>query len=86
VFVRQTFVLPVFDGEAGIRDEREAIARAVIVELAGVPVPFATAEDLIIQKLLAGRATDLEDAATVVRRKGKTSSSRPARRPARADG
>jgi predicted nucleotidyltransferase len=43
----------------------------VIVEMAGVSVPFASAEDLIIHKLFAGRATDLEDAATVVRRKGR---------------
>jgi hypothetical protein len=42
----------------------------VIVELAGESVPFATAVDLIIHKLFAGRPTDLEDAATVVRRKG----------------
>ncbi len=35
-------------------------------------MPFATAEDLIIHKLFAGRATDLEDAAAVVRRKGRS--------------
>lgn len=79
-FVRETFVLPVHHEASGIRVdfvfsttayEREAIDRAVIVELAGASVPFATAEDLIIHKLFAGRARDLEDAASVVRRKGK---------------
>jgi predicted nucleotidyltransferase len=79
-FVRQSFVLPVLHDETGIRVdfifsttryERDAIERALIVDLAGVPVPFATAEDLIIHKLFAGRPTDLEDAATVVRRKGR---------------
>lgn len=78
-FVRRTFVLPALHEKTSIRVdfifsttpyEREAIDRAVVVQLAGEPVPFATAEDLIIHKLFAGRPTDLEDAATVVRRKG----------------
>jgi len=76
-FVRQTFVLPAAEPETGIRVdfifsttlyERQAIERAVRVELKGVAVPFATAEDLILHKLFAGRARDLEDASTVVRR------------------
>jgi len=77
-FVRQTFVLPVHHEASRIRVdfvfsstpyEREAIERAVFVELAGASVPFASAEDLIIHKLFAARARDLEDAASVVRRK-----------------
>jgi len=51
--------------------EQEAIARAEHHELAGVPIPFATAEDLILHKLFAGRARDWEDAVSVVRRKGE---------------
>jgi len=35
-----------------------------------VPIPSATAEDLILHKLFAGRARDWEDAVSVVRRKG----------------
>jgi hypothetical protein len=79
-FVRETFVLPVRHGESGIRVdfifsttpyERQAIARAESVVLAGVPVPFASAEDLLIHKLFAGRPRDLEDAAGVIRRKGR---------------
>lgn len=78
-FVRRTFVVPVLHEPTSIRVdfifsttpyEREAIDRAVVVQLAGESVPFAAAEDLIIHKLFAGRSTDLEDAATVVRRKG----------------
>ena len=78
-FVQQCFVLPVLHDETGVRVdfifsttpyERVAIDRAVIVELRDEFVPFATAEDLIVHKLFAGRPIDLEDAAAVVRRKG----------------
>ncbi|HEX9727893.1 MAG TPA: nucleotidyl transferase AbiEii/AbiGii toxin family protein [Gemmatimonadales bacterium] len=78
-FVRETFVLPVRDSASGIRVdfvfstipyERDAIARAERVEVGGTTVPFATAEDLILHKLFAGRAVDWEDAVSVVRRKG----------------
>ncbi|MGQ0702311.1 MAG: nucleotidyl transferase AbiEii/AbiGii toxin family protein [Gemmatimonadales bacterium] len=78
-FVAETFVLPARDRATGIRVdfifstteyERQAIGRAVSVPLAGSAVPFATAEDLLIHKLFAGRPRDLEDAASVVRRKG----------------
>jgi hypothetical protein len=64
-FVRDTFVLPVRDGATGVRVdlvfsttpyERQAIARADRVMVGPVAVPFATAEDLIIHKLFAGRA------------------------------
>ncbi len=77
-FVTETNVFPAYDVESGIRVdfifsttpyERQAIERAVTVELAGEAVPFATAEDLVIHKLFAGRARDIEDAETVVRRK-----------------
>lgn len=79
-FVRETFVLPARDPASGVRVdfifsttpyERQAIERAVRVELAGAAVPFATAEDLILHKLFAGRPRDEEDALSVVRRKGR---------------
>jgi hypothetical protein len=79
-FVRDTFVLPAADAETGIRVdlvfsttpyEAEAIERAVYIDVGTVPVPFASAEDLILHKLFAGRPRDLEDAAGVVRRKGR---------------
>lgn len=78
-FVRQTFVLPTHDDVTEMRVdfifsttpyEQQAIKRSVFVELGGSEVPFASAEDLIIHKLFAGRARDLEDARTVVTRKG----------------
>lgn len=78
-FVRQTFVLPVAEPATGIRVdlifsttpyEAQAIQRAVGEDLHGAAVPFATAEDLILHKLFAGRPRDHEDAAGVVRRKG----------------
>jgi len=77
-FVRETFVLPAVDDGSGIRVdfifsvtpyEAQAIARALSVEVHGASVRFATAEDVILHKLFAGRARDLEDAAGIVRRK-----------------
>ncbi|MEX2583651.1 MAG: DUF6036 family nucleotidyltransferase [Gemmatimonadota bacterium] len=50
--------------------EVQAIRRAEPVDLAGIPVPFASAEDLILHKLLAGRPRDIEDVTGVVSRKG----------------
>jgi hypothetical protein len=78
-FARETFVLPAADPETGLRldlifsttpYEAQAIDRAVLVDVGSRKVPFATAEDLILHKLFAGRPRDLEDAAGVVRRKG----------------
>lgn len=78
-FVRDTFVLPAAGPEDLPRTdfifsttsyERQAIARAVKVELAGARVPFASAEDLILHKLFAGRPRDIEDVRGVLRRKG----------------
>ena len=78
-FVQTTFVLPAADRVTGIRVdlifstttyEAEAISRAQSVDVGEAFVPFATAEDLIIHKLFAGRPRDIEDAAGVVRRKG----------------
>jgi predicted nucleotidyltransferase len=77
-FVATTFVLPALDEAMGVRVdlifsttpyEAQAIERAIRVEVGGEQVPFVTAEDLIIHKLFAGRARDLDDAASVVRRK-----------------
>jgi hypothetical protein len=78
-FARETFVLPAADAETGVRldlifsttpYEAQAIDRAVLVDMGSRAVPFATAEDLVLHKLFAGRPRDLEDAAGVVRRKG----------------
>ena len=69
-FVRETMVLPALDERTGIRVdfifsvteyERQAIGRSRSVELDGVSVRFATVEDVVIHKMVAGRPRDLDD-------------------------
>jgi predicted nucleotidyltransferase len=80
-FVRDTFVLPALDEETEIRVdlifsntsyEATAIGRALRVRIGGQDVPIASAEDLILHKLFAGRARDLEDVEGVLRRRAPT--------------
>jgi predicted nucleotidyltransferase len=77
-FARRTFVLPAADPETRVRVdfvfstteyERQAIERSVEVDVAGVKVRYASAEDLVLHKLFAGRTRDLEDARSVVVRR-----------------
>ncbi len=74
-FVARTMVLPVLDKESGIRIdftfshspyEKKAIGRAKDVKLGRTPVKFASLEDLVIHKVIAGRARDLEDVRSVL--------------------
>jgi predicted nucleotidyltransferase len=76
-FVPQTMVLPCRDPRSGIRldlifsftpYERQAIERAQPVLIGATPVRFATVEDLVIHKVLAGRPRDLEDVRGVLLR------------------
>jgi predicted nucleotidyltransferase len=69
-FVPKTMVLPCREPGSGIRldllfshsaYEREAIDRAQPVRLGAAQVRFATVEDLIVHKMIAGRPRDLED-------------------------
>jgi hypothetical protein len=69
-FVKKTNVLPLLEESTSVRVdlifsfssyEAQAIARAVSVRVLGSLVRFATAEDLIVHKLVAGRPRDLED-------------------------
>lgn len=69
-FARETMVIPCAESSSNLRVdlilsqspyEREAIARARGVKFDGVEVRIASAEDVIIHKLVAGRARDLED-------------------------
>ena len=69
-FASETMVIPCSDTSSMLRVdfilsqspyEREAIARARKVAFDGVDVRIASAEDVIIHKLIAGRARDLED-------------------------
>jgi len=69
-FVSKTMVLPVSHDKTGIRVdfifsfspyEKQAIERAVDVKLGRSTIKFATLEDVVIHKIIAGRARDLED-------------------------
>ncbi len=74
-FVQKTLVLPAKERISGIRVdfifsytpyEREAIKRAKKVNLRKTSVNFASPEDVIIHKIFAGRARDLEDVKTIL--------------------
>ncbi len=69
-FVQRTRVLPAEDPESRIRVdfifsfseyERQAIDRAKPITMDVYPVRFASCEDIIIHKMVAGRAVDIED-------------------------
>ena len=74
-FVERTMVLPAIDEKSGIRVdfifsfstyERQAIGRAKDVDLGGAKVRFASLEDVVIHKVVAGRARDLEDVRSIL--------------------
>jgi len=76
-FTRQTMVLPCQDSDTGIRVdfifsfsayEQEALRRVNPVPINKTPVCFASVEDLIIYKMVAGRPRDLEDVKSVLHR------------------
>lgn len=69
-FISQFMVLPALDKNTGIKIdfifsftpyEQQAIKRSKIVKIENANVNFATLEDVIIHKIFAGRARDLED-------------------------
>ena len=69
-FVRETMVLPLADPRSGIRIdlifssfpyERQALKRARRVKLGNSSICFASLEDVVIHKIIAGRPRDLED-------------------------
>lgn len=78
-FVRTTRVLPVVHLRtsvpadlvlAGPGLEDAFLERATIHDLGGIQVPVASAEDLIVMKIIAGRDKDLDDVAAVVAARG----------------
>ena len=80
-FVRETWVLPLEHRETKVRVdiifsitpfEQEAIEKARKIEIDGVPVPYALPEYLVVQKIMAGRARDLEDATGIMEVQGET--------------
>jgi predicted nucleotidyltransferase len=46
--------------------ELQAMERICLVDMEGIPVKFASAEDLVIHKVFAGRARDMEDVKSVL--------------------
>lgn len=74
-FVKKTMVLPVMDEKSGIRIdfvfsfspyERQAIERAKNVKIVTTTVRFASLEDVVIHKIIAGRARDIEDVKSIL--------------------
>lgn len=74
-FVKKTMVLPVIDEKSGIRVdfifssspyERQAMERANNVKFGKTVVKFASLEDVVIHKIIAGRARDIEDIKSVL--------------------
>jgi hypothetical protein len=74
-FVAQTRVLPVTHVPSGIPAdivlagpgiEELFLARAKVFEVDGVRVPVASAEDIVVMKLLAGRAKDVDDVVAIL--------------------
>ena len=73
-FTRKTMVLPCSDPSTGIRIdlifsfspyEQQALTRVKPVKIGETTVRFASVEDLIIHKMIAGRSRDLEDVKNV---------------------
>jgi len=74
-FVKKTMVLPVLDNKSGIRIdfifsfspyEQQAIEGAKKVKIGNTYVKFASLEDVIIHKIIAGRARDTEDIKSIL--------------------
>jgi hypothetical protein len=74
-FTRQTMVLPCSDPKSGIRVdlilsfspfEQMALSRTRPVRMGTTDVRFASLEDLVIHKIIAGRARDLEDVTSIL--------------------
>jgi hypothetical protein len=74
-FTSQTMVLPCQDMETGIRVdvifshspyERQALERVRPLKIEDILVNFASPEDVIIHKVIAGRPRDLEDVESIL--------------------
>lgn len=74
-FVKENMVLPLLEKKSGIRIdlifsfspfERQAIQRSKTVKFGKTVVHFASLEDLVIHKMIAGRPRDIEDVRTVL--------------------
>jgi hypothetical protein len=77
-FTRQTMVFPTIDRKSGFRVdwlfsfspyEQQAMTRTKQVLIGATEVRFASIEDLVVHKLLAGRPRDIEDLIGILRKK-----------------
>ena len=75
VFVKKTMVLPVLDKKSGIRVdfifsfssyERQAFERVNKIKFGTTTVKFASLEDVVIHKMIGGRARDIEDVKSIL--------------------
>lgn len=80
-FVQETMVLPCQDKKTGIRVdfifsltsyEAEAMNRAKLIKMGPIEIRFASLEDLIIHKVVAGRPRDWEDVDRVLAKNPQT--------------
>jgi hypothetical protein len=83
-FVQSTHVLPLLHVESGIRIdlifsfstyEREALKRVDTRRILGNEVPYASIEDVLIHKMVAGRPRDIEDVRGILARRHKRNDS-----------
>jgi len=74
-FVQNTMVLLAIDEKTGIRVdfifsfslyEKQAIKRATDIKFGNTIVKYASLEDLVIHKIIAGRAIDIEDVRSII--------------------
>jgi len=74
-FVKETMVLPTLHEKSGIRVdfifsfsayERQAIQNARQIKIGAQNIFFASLEDLVIHKIIAGRPRDIEDVRSVI--------------------
>jgi hypothetical protein len=74
-FVERNMILPTIEKKSGIRVdfifsfspyERQAIERGKDIKLGRTPVRFASLEDVVIHKVIAGRARDIEDVKSIL--------------------
>lgn len=69
-FTKKTYVLPAIDEKTGIRVdfifsfsyyEKQAIEKGKWIKIGNTNVKFASLEDVVIHKIIAGRPRDIED-------------------------
>ena len=79
-FVERNMVLPTLEVKSGIRVdfifsfspyERQAIERGRDIQLGRTTIRFASLEDLVIHKVIAGRARDIEDVKSILAKNPK---------------